>query len=221
MTKLCIRLIFLLCLVNNIFADKSKWDDDKSGWSELQLAIYYKENDNVFQIINNNIELLNEGRNGTNAIEIAIRVNNEFAVYELLNRRLIFDLDELLIFACLANSNIQIIEYLCNFGANVNYVRENGYNCLMAATSFSSLEIMKYLLDQNIDVNIGRRFSDGYTALTLAIYNSAFEKILLLLGSGANTFNINNTGETAYDYAKSVTQRLEIEQKEKLLNLFR
>ena len=198
--------VSLILFSNNIYAHQQAWDDDKSSWTDLQLAIYYGENNDIItQLINDNLESLNECRNGTNTIEMAIRLNNEFAVYKLLNSGVIFDLDELLIWACLVNSNIQIIEYLCNFGANVNYIRENGYNCLMAATSFSTIEIMQYLVVQNINVNLGRRSGDGATALTLAIYNFDYEKISLLLEAGANKNNINFNGETAYVFAERYT----------------
>ena len=210
-----------MLLTTFVYANQPQWDDDKINWTELDLAIYNMDNSNIVNYIHDNLEFLNEGRNATNTIEIAMRVNNEYAVYELLNSGIIFDLDELLIWACIFNSNVQIVMYLVDFGANINYVRANGYNCLMAATSFSSIEVMRYLIYNNIDVNIGRRLADGFTALTLAIYNMNFEKIEILLEAGASPCNINNTGETALNLAENLTKRLEIEQRERILSLFR
>ena len=223
MIKLWIKIILLISLTNNVYGHQERWDYDKSNWPELLFIVYYGDNSNIVQLINKNIDCLNNrfGFFNISVLDVAIRVNNTNAVHELLMTKKIIGLDNYLIEACLFNSNIEIVKHLYEFGADINYIDENGYNSIMYAVSFGNKNIMEFLIRQNVDVNIGRRIGDGATALTLAIYNLDIEKIMILLEAGAETNNINNNGETAYIMAERITKKIDNEKKEQILNLLR
>jgi ankyrin repeat protein len=206
--KKILAIFLALFVINNLSADKDRWDDDKSNWSELMLAIYYKNNTKVRQLIHNNIDVLYNagGTLDLTAMDIAIYQENDIALSELLKTGKIINKNKYLNLACNFN-NKQIIKYLCDFGADINYIDERGYNSIMYATSFSTIEIMNFLIEQNVDVNLGRRPGDGATALILAIYSSNIEKIEILLKAGADKNIKNNAGETIYDIAAKYLNR--------------
>ena len=173
-------------------------------------------------LINNNVDVqFNAGGYfSLTAMSVAIYSENEMAVYALLNSKKMGNINAYLNLACNFN-NIQIIKYLYEFGADVNYVDEKGYNCIMYATSFSTIDIMHYLIDKNVDVNIGRRLGDGATALILAIYVQDIDKINILLQAGANKNVVNVGCETPYEIAKRYSQRLDDNQRQRLLELLK
>jgi ankyrin repeat protein len=223
MKKFFVIIFVLIFIENNAYADKDRWDDDKSNWSELMLAIYHRNNRSVKQLINDNADLLFDESNGSfylNAVEVAIYAGNEIALQELLQTGKIIDLNRCLNLACNFN-NIQIIILLCEFGADVNYIDERGYNSIMYAASFSTIEVMNFLIKQNVDVNLGRRPVDGFTALMLAAHNLNIEKLMILLQAGANKETRNGNGERAYDIAESSSRRINKKQRDNILELLR
>jgi ankyrin repeat protein len=51
---------------------------------------------------------------------------------------------------------------------------------------------MNYLIEKNVDVNLGKHFYSGTTALELAIHNRSIDKINILIQAGANVNIIND-----------------------------
>ena len=215
-------LLLLFLIINCNWRDRERWDDNRKNWSELMLAIYRNNDNKVEQLINNVDILYNAGGSfNLTAMSVAIFSENEKAVYQLLNSGKIDNLNKYLNLACNVSNNIQIIKYLCEFGADVNYLDENGYNSIMYATSFCSIEILNYLIEQNVDVNIGRQKNTGTTALMLAIYNNDIEKMNILLQAGANKNVVTNNGITLYEIADKYIHGLNINEKKNILELFR
>jgi ankyrin repeat protein len=83
-----------------------------------------------------------------------------------------------LIEACGLNE-YDIAKLLIENGAEVNTRLNNGGTALMAATSYGELRLMQLLIDNNANVN-AIRTTDSFTALSLAQYHKAEEKINLL-----------------------------------------
>ncbi len=112
--------------------------------------------------------------------------------------------------AALGN-RLQNVQALVEAGAKVNIRTTTGNMTPLIASASNidplkhsdSLDVMKYLLDRNADVNF--QASDGKTALIAAAACSDSgqpqEKVKLLLGRGAKTDLANNSGETALMFA--------------------
>ena len=69
-------------------------------------------------------------------------------------------------------------------GTSINSVDERGTSLLMWASASGKLDIMRYLIEQGADPNIGRT-SDQSPALIFAVYFGQAEAVQLLIDSGA------------------------------------
>jgi ankyrin repeat protein len=129
MKKVCCFIIFLSIFSIIACRDKERWDDNKKDWSELMLAIYYRNNKKTKNLINNNVDIMYNagGHFNLTAMSVAIYRENEVAVYELLNSGKMGNIDRYLNLACGIRdfNNIQIIKYLYEFGADVNIINDN------------------------------------------------------------------------------------------------
>lgn len=96
-------------------------------------------------------------------------------------------------------NNYQIIEYLLQNGADVNYIANNNQASYSPQTSCSSLffnlhnskniKITKLLLDNNADINFIDHDEDS--ALHICCWNGDYKNLELLIKSGANVNVIN------------------------------
>ncbi|KAJ5075632.1 ankyrin repeat-containing protein [Anaeramoeba ignava] len=94
------------------------------------------------------------------------------------------DFDTPLFFLLENNSNIEIIEYICNIGADVNFRnnKENSLHC--AIRNNSSSQIVKILISKGVDINA----VDKQTPLHMILQNSEPNEYIieLLLKAGAS-----------------------------------
>jgi uncharacterized protein len=118
--------------------------------------------------------------------------------------------------------SLKVVELLVSYGANINYTYDNGYSVLMKATCFGTLEILEYLLKQKADPNKIRDV-DGITALMFAVSIGDAQKVLLLLGYGADKNIIDLNDDTAFDYSFQIYERYNIteETKQEIRNLLK
>lgn len=123
-----------------------------------------------------------------------------------------------LLFSC-EYGYVEIVNLLLNYKANLHAKSDSGETALMCAIEgnyFSlkkeHIEIVKLLLDKNIDVNANRKFSKE-TALMLACKKKAYDKdslnrqtilVKLLLERGADINLKNKDGKTALMLAKEI-----------------
>ncbi len=77
-----------------------------------------------------------------------------------------------------ATSSLELVEYLILKGATVNEKSKKGVTPLYTAARFGKIEIAKYLLEHNADINI---FGEGGTALHQAVYRAPIEMVILFL----------------------------------------
>ena len=88
--------------------------------------------------------------------------------------------------------HINIIEYLVENGADVNFVsgsdmeNEYGKTALISAVDNGQVEIVKYLLDNGAEIN--GTGNENYTAITVA---KSLEMVMVLVDSGADVNSIN------------------------------
>lgn len=90
------------------------------------------------------------------------------------------DLLDLALCSAINNNDIAMAEYMLELGANINY--ENDY-CLRTAAEEGNLKMTELLLDNGANINATE---DMFTPLMLAISNSHFNVVKLLLFHNAN-----------------------------------
>lgn len=200
------RIIFtflFFALISCTNSGKEKWDDCRDGWSPLMDAIYNDDTDEFTELINKNadVNFVSESENSNwylTAIEVAIFMENDFAVKKLLLTGKVSHPEKFLMLAS-AGKSANTIHLLIKYGANPNETEDNGYTATMMASSFGSSKVLECLLKNGADSN-KTKFVDRTSALMLA--SSDIEKVKLLLKYGAKKDIKNLDGETALDFAK-------------------
>jgi ankyrin repeat protein len=199
-----ISVLFILLFVNSsVLANVDRWDDNKSDWSDLMLAIYNGKIADVKKLIDKGENPNYSAKNGMTPLEVAIRIQNSDALNMLLatgNISLEYEDSTMsyFILACMLNSK-DIVESLLDYGCSINDTLYNGYSALMAACSFGSLDIVKLLLKKGVNIE-QKRDIDGITALMMAAFDGNLEKVRLLLKYNANKDVIDKKGNRAFDY---------------------
>ncbi len=215
MKKTFVIIAFILTTLTS-FAHKEKWDENKTDWSPLMLAIYNGQTEKFTKLIeqNVNVNFVTPGKNSNwqlTALDIAIRMSNEIAVKTLLLTNKIAKPATFLLTACGQRSAL-IIDLLIKYGANPNDTLENGYSVSMMATSFGSIEVLECLLKNGANIKQTRRV-DGMTTLMLAVYNGDPKKVKLLIDYGADKYARDKTGKTALYYFEDIYESLKISKK--------
>ncbi|PQE32366.1 multiple ankyrin repeats single kh domain protein [Rutstroemia sp. NJR-2017a WRK4] len=115
--------------------------------------------------------------------------------------------------------NLPIIQLLINAGANINnYEPESGFpvrnlNALQTAASKGNMDIVKYLLDRDADVNWPPADEGGLTSLQAAVRSGCTELVEFLITQGAdvNAPAADSTGVTALQEAVRTNSKLLVE----------
>ena len=98
--------------------------------------------------------------------------------------------------AATLNYHVDIVQFLLSRGANVQVTNMNGWTTLTFACMRRNLEIVRLLLDANIDVE-ARDDAGQQTALHYAAQYGHSEILReLILEHNANMFAQNHTGKT-------------------------
>lgn len=95
------------------------------------------------------------------------------------------------------------IKTAVKMGTDLNKTYEPGYTPLCAAVKYQQLELIKYLIKTNIDL---QKMSNNKTPLMYAAKYGHLEIVKLLLQHGANKDAKNSKGRTALDYARKYEQ---------------
>jgi ankyrin repeat protein len=106
------------------------------------------------------------------------------------------------------STNLDIVKYLCEQGADVQMTNSNGWSALMWAAMSANYEITEYLIDHGADVNSCD--CNGDTALIYAIHANANNIIKLLVDRGAEIYKGGDRG-SAYSYAKEYDHKEALE----------
>jgi len=86
-------------------------------------------------------------------------------------------------------------------GIDITLRNPNGGSTLLQAATYGNVEIMKYLVDQKIDINGSS--NGGNTALHAAACMGFYDAAKLLLEGGADRTLVNREGKTASQSAKN------------------
>ncbi|KRB53594.1 ankyrin repeat domain-containing protein [Flavobacterium sp. Root186] len=181
-------IVFLVILSSCNTRDKERWDDEKQYWSPLMNAIYDNNTEEFIGLINQNadVNFISKGEN-TNweltALDVSLFMNNDIAVEKLLATGKVINLNDYMIRAASEN-NARSVQLLIDHGADPNKTLENGYNALMSASSFGSIEVLECLLKNKANPNLHRSI-DEMTPLKCAKINGDSGKISLLINYGA------------------------------------
>ncbi|MDR2841833.1 MAG: ankyrin repeat domain-containing protein [Spirochaetaceae bacterium] len=194
---------FFAVYVFSLPANESRYDDNKSEWSPLMLAIHSKNNAEAQRLIQNGADIMYsvEGfskRHAFTAMFVAIFEDNEDAVLMLLKTKKQEDINDYYLLACGAQ-NVFIVKLFLFFGADINYVDEDGCSAVFEAAYVGKSEVLEYLLEMKANPNLPR-ISDQSTALIVAVQNCKWENVKLLIKYGVDKYHKNKFGMTAYNY---------------------
>lgn len=213
--KKTLLLLFFIVSTLTTFAHKEKWDDNKTNWSELMLAIYNEQTNIFTKLISDGVDVnfVTTGSWKLTALDVAIRKDNEEAANALLSTNKVKQPEDVFMTAC-GQKSVKNVELLIKYGANVNDTLDNGYSMLMYAASFGSYEILDRLLKNGAKVNQIRKV-DGMTPLMFAAFNGELKKVALLLKYGANKNARDLNGKLALNYVDNIYEHLKISEKTK------
>ncbi len=93
--------------------------------------------------------------------------------------------------------HFEIVKFLVENGANINYKNYYGNSALMCASENNELEIIHFLLENGADINIKNDYNE--TPLIGSIMGNKLDAMKLLLENGAN---INNKNQNILTIAK-------------------
>ena len=155
----------------------------------LGISYYNVKTDPDYKIVNVLKEAIAKGDLST--VRKIIEKDNKFLTFDNIPA-----LDEAA-FHCQA----EIVDYLINKGADVNFKsgRHNSTALHVAACRCDNEKIIKLLIDQGAEINIGTDQSE--TPLMCAAENGNLAVIQVLIDKGANINAISGIYGTALDYA--------------------
>ena len=175
----------------------SEWYSYKSKVEVLKIEQAFADITKV--LIEHNADISLRNLKGESALDLA-RKRKHLYIVELLewqNNQDKKPLDNLLIGA--VYNDLKLVQASLKNGSNVNtrYSRETwkGDTPLLIAVDRGHIEIVKFLIDQNADINA--IFEDGATALILGSEKGHKEIVANLLKKGANVSAQNKSGITA------------------------
>ena len=94
-------------------------------------------------------------------------------------------------------TNIDVVRYLVENGANLHKANMNGGTCLI--NSVQSVDLCRYLISKSANVNA--QDNSGNLALHYAIREGRMETVKLLLKHGSDTYVLNDFGDDAIQTA--------------------
>jgi ankyrin repeat protein len=210
---ICIILLILISPLS--FASKQRWDDNKSDWSPLIKAVYKGEYKKIESLIKNDVDLNYHTKSGLTALSVSIRKQDTIAFDLLLNSGKIIknDSQNLVMLACDYES-LWIVKKLVANNYPIKNLEPQMYTPLMAACSFGSKEIVKYLIELKLDVNAQRKV-DNMVPLMFAVGSGQPEKVKILLANGADKNMMDKNGKKAIDFIDYIPERMGISEKTK------
>jgi ankyrin repeat protein len=100
----------------------------------------------------------------------------------------------------------EIIDLLLEQGVNIHHCDDEGVGMLDFAIAANNQKLVKYLLEQGIDINKTERRS-GFTPLMAAVCYNRYDIVRLLLENKADVGAVDSSGFTAYTFAKKMRKQ--------------
>jgi ankyrin repeat protein len=95
---------------------------------------------------------------------------------------------------------VDIIDKMLQNNININITNNLGQSILHIAIEKNNIDIIKYLIEKNININ-GQTTYEHYTPILIATINNYFDICKILLDSNANVENQDIYGNTVLNYA--------------------
>ena len=99
-----------------------------------------------------------------------------------------------------------LIMFLVESGADIYDFDEEGVSIFDMAISYDNIEIVKYLIDEGIDVNITNRRS-RFTPLMAAACYGRVDVAKLLIEKGADKSAVDSKGISVIDFARKMNKK--------------
>lgn len=186
--------------------DIDKTDKSFNSLSALAGAIEYNENPEVIEtLIENGADLLS--RVGTPPI-LRLKYCKSLGVvkviFDILKKGLSSDIDavNMLLSFVVGSNHIDILKFVINQGANVNYVNLGRPVFFEACSKCTNPEVIKLFIENGVDVNA--KDERGKTALIVTIesfLSGTEQNAKILIENGADLDIQDNEGKTALMYA--------------------
>jgi len=111
-----------------------------------------------------------------------------------------------LFYAIRKYASLELIELFLSNGVELNELDSDGISALDMAIKFKRLDVIKYCIEHNFDLNSTKRKS-GITPIMLAACFSRIEMMELLLDNGGDINSCDKSGMSPKDYAKRLGQK--------------
>jgi len=126
--------------------------------------------------------------------------------------------ESVLAFAIREHCDIDTIMLIINSGGDAYDFDDEGVSIFDMAITYNNIDVLNYLIEKNIDINVTHRRS-GFTGLMAAACYGRTEIAKLLIEHGANQEAKDSKGFRAVDFArkmnkKSVLALLDIDENE-------
>ncbi|XP_046340859.2 putative ankyrin repeat protein RF_0381 [Haliotis rufescens] len=178
---------------------------DNVGMTPVLLAAFWGKRDAFDLLIGRGADPTVVDENGDNILHHSCRGGNVDIVKSVLKQNVV-DINSrgnggmtpVLMAAVFAKRDV--FDLLIGRGADTTGVDEDGENILHLSCKGGNLEIVKYILKQDIvDINSDR--TDGMTPLLLSAYLGERDVFDLLIGRGADISSVNDFGENILHFS--------------------
>ena len=190
----CVQKHFSLSNPTNIFSiDTPLTKACKLGNDEIVRILLDKGADARWQDSHGWSALSRACQNGHLSI-VEMMLNHDNSLLEIRSNRL-----ETPLLVAICRSQVDVFHFLLNRGANVHAISSIGMTTLMAATG--NLEIMRRVLDADVDVDVAARDHSQATVLHYAASRSCIAVRELIQEHNADMFVVDKYGYTPFDVA--------------------
>ncbi|BCE03112.1 ankyrin repeat domain-containing protein [Marinicellulosiphila megalodicopiae] len=133
----------------------------------------------------------------------AVEAKNITQVKQLLesSMNLDYEINGSPLLIAIKHQNIELVELILKAGANPDYYGHYYYSPLHMALILKNNEIVKALINHNVDLEIRESGAIGKTAILFAAEYGDIELLKILLAGGANIDIADNYGDKALAFA--------------------
>jgi len=114
--------------------------------------------------------------------------------------------ESVLAYALRSQCDFELIMLLIDNGADIYDFDEEGVSIFDMAITYNNIELVKYMIENNYDVNKTTRKS-SFTPLMAGVCYGRIEIVKLLLKNGANQYVSDSKGFTAVDFARKMNKK--------------
>ena len=106
--------------------------------------------------------------------------------------------------------DMDLLMLLIDNGADINDFDDDGVSIFDMSITYNNIEMVKYMIEQGIDVNFTQRRSK-FTPLMSAVSYGRVDIVILLLEHGADQYAVDTKGFSAVDFARKMNKKSVLE----------